>query len=236
MKARWHHNPFLKPLPAQGLFFHRRSVEPYDTVPKGCFCYGASYYPVDDDKPGQPSCHLVVELDMQRNLYVTECYENGRVGLSEVIERMFSIHDAYERTTVENTAFPIKANVYGVRTWFVAQQQFPSMEGAIFDHISGYKRKSRPVPKGVNITPTPRPMDYQAAARLISSEISARRLRLPENDPWSSDFLSELCQWPTVRTDARVRALCIAVASLPDMSAPARAEVGGKRSGSHWTA
>ncbi len=237
MIKRWSDSPFFKPLPAQGLYFHRRSIPMFTKVPKGCFAYGVSYYPIDpgDDKPSNPVCHLVLEVDGKRNLYLSECYQEN-VNIEVALDRLFMIHDGIERSAVQAVAFPVKANIYGVRTWYLTPSQFLTIDPIFADKLNEYRRMDRPIPRQVNLTPLPSPVDWAAAYRTVQSEFMSGRLQVDSNAHWTQDFLAEICQWPAVREDARVKALAIAASGLQEMIGPAPAEVMVRHAGSHWSA
>ena len=236
MKLRWSDHPSLSPLAAQGLFFHRRSVPGFKRLPKGCFAYGAAYFPIDSDKPGQPACCLVLEVDAKRNLYLSETYQQEGLSLEDSLERLFQIHDGIERTTVMQTQFPTRANIYGVRTWHISKEQFPVIEPIFLEKLTSYRRAGRPVPRLINITPLANPLDFMGLLKVAQSEMIAGRLKVDENAPWLATFMGELCQWPAVRTDARVQALAVAMGALGDMQGPGRSEAAEMTGGSHWAA
>ncbi len=234
MRPSWHETPYLKPLPAPGLFFHRRSIETFTKPPRGCFIYGACYFPTDNDKPGQPACLMVVELDMQRNVYLSECYHQS-VDMQEAVKWMIMIHEGIHISTVEETNFPIKQSIYGARTWFTDPQQFQKIEDLAHFELSEMKRKDIKRPRNFNISALPNPLDFHRQVKTMQGEMIARRFKIPKSNLWTDELMSELCQWPAVRTDARVRCLAIIAAAMPEMSAPARAEVSRGNRGSAWT-
>ena len=86
------------------------------------------------------------------------------------------------------------------------------------------------------ITALGNPFDLTSAARVLQSEIIAGRILLPPSDPWVSTFMEEMCQWPTVRTDSRVKAMCVLMSALPNMTPPARGEMEPSGKGSPWAA
>lgn len=232
----WWSTPHLKPMPSEGVYFRRRAFDTFATIPhpSKTRAYGASWFGMDDDKSTQPCCHVVGEIDSERRLHITECH-HAWITLEEAVSWQFQIHDGIHRTTVEATSFPKKANIYGVRTWFCTPDQY---HGGLDDLVSVHRRrlKAENRPQSLPLNKLPIPFDLHGSARRLQSEIIGKRILLPQSDPWVASFLSEMCQWPTVRTDARVKAMCVLVSALPNISPPGRSEsVDGGR-GSPWAA
>ena len=230
----WDVTPYLKPYPAQGVYFHRRSIQSYIRVPKGCFGYGITYIPTDTSKPGQEICHLVVEIDMERTVYIADCYV-GSISTREAVDWLMMLHEGAHRVTVEATPLPRRDNIYGVRTWFVDPMNYTLIDEIVSGKIRDMIKKDETRPKNLNVTALPAPLDLFAMAKSAQGEMVAGRIKVPERSQWRTGFMAEICQWPTVRSDSRVRALAILAAAIPDMTAPARAGI-TRKAGSQWTA
>lgn len=234
----WHASPVLRPLPAEGVYFHRRQFKTFNHVPhpSKTMAYGASWFSMDDDKGAQPCCHVVSEMDKDRRLYIVECH-HAWLPLQEAISWQFKIHGAIHRTTVEATSYPKKADIYGVRVWFCSQDQFG---GGIDEMVHQEEQRRRVASPSQNhaipLASLPNAFDLTSASRVLQSEIIAGRILMPVSDPWVNDFLEEACQWPAVRTDARIKAMCVLMSALPNMTPPAPSEVGEHGRGSPWAA
>lgn len=237
MNLDWWLSPVLRPLPFGGLYFHRRSIMSFEKSPPHdqVRAYGAAWFGLEGDKGTEPSCLVVAEVDARRRLHIVECV-HADLPFDQSIDWLFKVHSGMHRSAVEATAYPTRSNVYGVRLWQCPQEQYQAMVGdAVTAHIQREKLEGRD--RSMPISGLPNSFDLNASARNLQSEIIAGRVLLPKSDPWVNDCLEELTQWPTVRSDARVRALCVLIAGLPAIVPPPRHdyEPAVKR-GSGWAA
>lgn len=234
----WHLSPVLRPLPFDGLYFHRRSIGSFAKAPPHdrVLTYGAAWFGLETTKGLEPSCIVVAECDAQRRLHVVECY-HGDLPIDQAIAWLFRIHGGMHRIAVEATAYPIRANVYGVRLWQCTREQYQEAIGeGIAAHIKRAKLEGRD--RTMPLSALPNAFDLNSAARTLQSEMIAGRVLFPTSPTWVPETLAELTQWPSVRNDARVKALCVLMAGLPAIMPPARADYQqpADRGGSGWAA
>lgn len=229
-------SPILRPLPAEGFYFHRRRFKTFEHAPhpSRTTAYGASWYSMDDTKGARPSCHVVAEMDKDRRLHIVECF-HATTTTQEAVKWQFKIDQGMHRSAVEATAYPKKAGIYGVMTWFCCREQFSQgVSETVFQEEERLRKDAQP--HQLPISALPSNFDLASSARILQSEILAGRILLPPSDPWMRDFLLELCQWPTVRTDARVRSMCVLISALPGMMPPVQSAPITSGKGSHWAA
>ena len=233
----WHLSPVLRPLPFDGLYFHRRSIGSFDKAPPHdkVLTYGAAWFGLETNKGVEPTCLLVAECDAERRLHITEMY-HAELPFDQAIDWLFKIHGGFHRVSVEATAYPTRANIYGVRLWQCSQEQYRESVGeAIQAHIRRSKLIGRD--RSMPLSALPNPFDLNSAARTLQAEMMADRVLFPTAPEWVPECLAELTQWPSVRSDARVKALCVLMAGLPAIMPPARGDYApaGKR-GTGWAA
>lgn len=233
----WHVSPVLRPLPFDGLYFHRRSIGSFDKAPRHdqALAYGAAWFGLETNKGYEPSCLIVAEMDPLRRLHIVECY-HADLPIDQAISWLFKVHMGFHRVAVEAAAYPTRANIYGVRLWQCTKEQYQEAAGEeITRHIKRAKLEGRD--RSMPLSGLPNAFDLNSAARMLQAELIAGRLLFPTSPEWVPETLAELTQWPSVRSDARVKALCVLMAGLPALQAPARNDYqpasGG---GSGWAA
>jgi hypothetical protein len=217
------------------LYFHRRRFLGFDALPPQgkTRAYAASWFPVDDDRDDYPSCHVVAEIDIERRMHIVDCV-TAPASLQRAVGTMFNVQDGMHRVAVMQTAYPKRSDIYGIRAWYCPREQAPAVDALIAERLRDLRKRNERI--SMPISPLPYPFDMDAAARLLQSEIIAGRVLLPKSDLWVSGFLGELCEWPMVRRDARVRAMCVLAQALAEIVPPGRVETLAEKRGSAWAA
>jgi hypothetical protein len=223
----WHLSPYLKPLPAPGLYFKRESMARFVKLPGKQRTYSGSWYELDEAKAAGAMCHIVAELDLKRVLRVVEVWHK-RATVYSAVEAMAMIDVGFqELAEIKGHRRP-----EGVLTWFHEPGQVVS---AVAPALDSWRRS---VPDGpvLPVRPLREPLDLRAGARLVQGEFSNGKLVLPLWAPWMADLQAELCLWPAVPSQSQVGALAVLAAGLREMASPEKKSRFRREEGTAWAA
>lgn len=226
----WHTSPYLRPLPAPGLYFRRSSISRWQRLPKKSRIYGASWYSTEDTHVAGAMCHVVAEMDAERRLHLCECWHR-RATLTEAVTMLRRIHEGHCRVLEVKAPMIARRPPPGPLAWFHDMLQLERSVAVVLADVqrgehqrwakAGRVTAERPVDPPVR--PLQVPFELLPAARRLQGLLASGALLLPDEAPWVDAALSELALWPAVATEARVGALAVLAAGLADMAAPSKA-------------
>lgn len=171
-----------EPAPAEGDYFKRDWWHWYDEPPAHLTYYGASDYAVTA-KGGDYTVHGVAGVDPDDNLYIIDIWRQ-QTASDQWIEALLDM-----------------ANQYKPMCWAEEQGQIVKSLGPFIDRRMRERRVYFHREQFVSIA------DKPTRCRAFQARAAMRKIYLPRNAPWLSDFLAELHTFPTGRHDDQVDAV-----------------------------
>jgi predicted phage terminase large subunit-like protein len=173
-----------RPTPESGDYFKAEWLKPYEQVParETLTIYGASDYATTADG-GDYTCHLVVGIDPEENLYVLDLW------------RMQATPDKWA------DAFCDLVKEWKPLDWAEETGQIKASVGPFLDKVQRERRAY------VNREAFPTKGDKAKRAQSIRGRMAQQGLYVPMRADWYGDFRSELLSFPAGRHDDQVDAL-----------------------------
>lgn len=212
----WHLIPALQPAPAEGVYFRRRSARWFQRLPLGRNAlYGASWFDIEGDHQAGAMCHVVVEIDANRRMYVVECWHR-RTDIDSAVQAMFQIQEGLHIVQLWADRAPQRSITYGPARWFLEPRQYEAGIAARIHHRRTRVNERRPQSQHfrIAISPLEEAMSIHQAARSLQADLSTGALMLPpERVGQYGAMETELLMWPATPSASRVAALGLITAA-----------------------
>jgi predicted phage terminase large subunit-like protein len=168
-----------EPTPDEGDYFKREWWNWYDELPKHLTYYGASDYAVTA-KGGDYTVHGVCGVDPDDNLYVADIWRKQ------------------ETSNVWVEALLDMAKQYPTMCWAEEQGQIVKGVGPFIEQRSRERKVYFHREQFTSVA------DKPTRCRSFQARAAMKKVYLPRNAPWLSEFLLELHSFPAGRTDDQV--------------------------------